>query len=94
MTVTAASLRAAHPEFASATDAVVNPVIAAAYLCHDADVWGSLLDVGVDLYACDQLARSPYSRDLRLQRSEERTVYQHEWERLRGQVAHAYRVIP
>ena len=94
MAVTAASLRLARPEFLSASDDVINPMIAAAYLAHDAEVWGSLLDLGVELYVCDQLARSPYARDLRLQKDEERTVYQHELARLRRQVGGAWRVLP
>lgn len=94
MAVTAASIRAAHPEFEPVADAVVLPVIAAAYLAHDATVWGDLLDVGVDLYVCDQLARSPFARHLRLAKQEERSVYQYEWERLRRQVGAAYRVLP
>lgn len=94
MAITAASVRAAHPEFAAAPDAVINPAITAAYLAHDSTVWASLLDTGVDLWVCDYIARSPYSRDLRLTDKDGTTIYREQWTDLRDQVAHAYRVLP
>ena len=94
MAVTAASLRIAHPEFTSAPDAVVNAAIASAAACHDSEVWGTLLDSGVELKACDTLARSPYGRDMRLTKDVMSTVYLEEWKRLRTQVGVAWRVIP
>jgi len=94
MAVTVADLRREFPEFTPAPDAVLEAAIAAGYVAHDAQVWGSHLDLGVMLYACDRLARSPYARDLRLQMQDGRSVYQTELERLRGQVGAAWRVLP
>ena len=94
MAVTAASLKAAHPEFGAAPDAVVTATIARSVACHDSEVWGTLLDMGVDLHTCDLLARSPYAREMRLVKAEQTTVYRMEWERLKQQVARAWRVIP
>ena len=93
MAVTAASLKADHEEFDSLADAVVTRYIAQAERRHDATVWGTLLDDGVMLYACDQMARSPYCSKLRLV-SDGRTLYQDTWESLRRQVGAAYRVLP
>ena len=94
MAVTAASLKVAHPEFTSAPDVVVNAAIASAVGFHDSEVWGTLLDTGVELKTCDLLARSPYGRDMRLVKDGLTTVYSLEWERLRTQVARAWRVLP
>jgi len=92
--VTAADIKADHSEFDAVSDAMVTRYIAKAVAVHDAEVWGSLLDLGVEWKTCDLLARAPFARDLRLQADEEKTIYQSEWERLRGQVSHAWRVLP
>lgn len=94
MAVTAADIKADHSEFVPVADAVVTAYIAKAVAVHDAEVWGTLLDIGVEWKTCDLLARSPFGRELRLERSEERTIYQEEWERLKNQVAHAWRELP
>ena len=96
MAVTAADIRTKHPEFdiTRNTDAVIDAFIARAVAVHCAEVWGDLLDIGIEWKTCDMMARSPYARELRLERDEERTIYQEEWERLKNQVAHAWRVLP
>ena len=96
MAVTAADIRTKHPEFdiPRNTDVVLNAYIADAVLLHCAEVWGTRLDLGVEWKTCDLLARSPYGRELRLEKDETRTIYQAEWERIRDQVSHAFRLLP
>lgn len=93
MAVTAASLKARHPEFASQSDATVESYIAQAEAGHDATVWGDLYDSGVDFKACDLMARQPFGRKLRLDKKETETTYEKEWNRLRNQVGAAYRML-
>ena len=66
MTVTAASLKAAHPEFSDASDLLVTSMIALAAAQVSSATWGDLYDQGVDLLACHKLALSPDGRAMRL----------------------------
>jgi hypothetical protein len=65
MTVTAASLRALHPEFTADPDAVVTGAIADATLRVNATVLGDLADTAITWLACHLIAESPYGRDRR-----------------------------
>ena len=96
MAVTAADIRTFHREFdiAANTDAVIDEAIAKAVEDQDAEVWGTKMDQGVEWKTCDILSRSPFGRELRLEKDETKTIYQVEWERLRDQVSHAYRMLP
>jgi len=66
MTVTAASLKAAWPEFDSAADALVTSKITQAYLSLSEATWGDLYDDAVTLKACHLLALTPDGRAMRL----------------------------
>ena len=97
MAVTVASLRADHPEFAD-TDHPSNAEVQAAIdradrLYSDAEL-GDLYDDAVDLKACQSLARSPFARDLRLQKNSRATVYDDDLRQILEPVGRAERVIP
>ena len=66
MTVTAASLKAAWPEFDDAADVLVTAKIARAYDSLDETTWGDLYDDAVTLKACHLLALTPDGRAMRL----------------------------
>ena len=66
MTVTAASLKAAWPEFDAAADALVTSKIAQAERSLAESVFGDTYDDAVTLKACHLLAMMPDGRPMRL----------------------------
>lgn len=97
MAVTPASLAINRPEFAqvvAARAALVTNFIAKAErdLCEE--VLGDAFDDAVELHTCDQLARSPFARELRLVPDESITVYYEELERMLRKYGGAWRLYP
>jgi len=66
VTVTAASLKAAHPEFDTAGNDLVTSMIASAELEVGEGAWGDRYDLGVELLACHYLATCPDGRMMRV----------------------------
>jgi len=66
MAVTPASLKAAHPEFETATNGLVQSMIDYAELMVNPGTWGSSADMGITLLACHYLAMTPAGREMRL----------------------------
>ena len=66
MAVTAASLKAAWPEFSTATDVLVEAKIAQAERRIDEATFGATYDDAVTMLACHLLALTPTGRAMRL----------------------------
>lgn len=84
MAWTAATFKAARPEFAEVADAIVTQYLADAVADNDVRVFGTTgIDAMVSLDAADRIACSPYGQQARLDpKSDGRTIYRVQWERL------------
>lgn len=75
MAVTAASFKAAHPEFDNVDSDLVELKIADAEALCPESVWGDLADQGVRYRTARALALLPAGRDLKLANKDGSTVY-------------------
>lgn len=87
MAVTAASFKAAFPEFANATEALVTATLERAVLDCPSDAWGQVTDRGIELTAAQSLALSPFGRGAQLVSKDGSTVYDERLECLKRGVA-------
>lgn len=96
MAVTIATIRA-HLEFSAITDlsdAVITDAITKATSRYDATVLDTRTDEVIELDVCDQIARSPAGRSLRLVTDAETTIYELRRDKIRESMARAERVEP
>lgn len=94
---TSADFRAQFPEFTQVADATVNPILAAALLEIDPDVWGVKADQGQLYLAAHKLALSPFGNNAKMvtpagKGTHGTTYYGQHYDSLVMQVASGFRV--
>jgi hypothetical protein len=95
MTVTASSLKAQHPEFAtgSPSDTVITGFIQRAQRRLDETAYGDTYDDAVELLACHLISLSPGGRDLRLNPRSTESVYLSAFKELQRNAGAAFRTL-
>jgi len=96
MALSAATFKAAFPEFSQLGDPVVDAKLAQAARQMDETVWGAKYDDGQGQKAAHLLALSPEAQEAGLRMgsgANQRTVYQAEFERLEQLVGGSYRLV-
>jgi hypothetical protein len=90
--VTVQDIKAQFPEFANATDALVQAFLSSAILRCPVAVWGTLTDEGVKWTTVSLLAQSPMARSMELA-ADGTSVYDAELLRLKRTISAGGRVI-
>lgn len=84
MAVTAATFKAAFPEFVNADNSVVEAKIDSAKLQINSTIWGSRYDEGIMWLTAILLSSSPFGEAARLSDDKLTTIYHETYKRLRS----------